>query len=89
MLILNPEYSRSSSRAAVSRGRCAEKDDMAARHIAYLAATLALEKTPMVITATKPLRVDYGVALWDGRTSAEQVQHAYEAWLKLPRAVQE
>ena len=29
----SPDYSRSSSRGAVSRGRCEEKDDMAAQHI--------------------------------------------------------
>ena len=30
---LSPDYSRSSSRGAVSRGECEEKDDMAAQHI--------------------------------------------------------
>ena len=30
---LSPDYSRSSSRGDVSRGRCEEKDDMAAQHI--------------------------------------------------------
>ena len=29
----SPDYSRSSSRGGVSRGRCEEKDDMAAQHI--------------------------------------------------------
>ena len=29
----SPDYSRSSSRGAVSRGECKEKDDMAVQHI--------------------------------------------------------
>ena len=32
-ILTNPDYSRSSSRGAVSRGECEEKDDMAAQHI--------------------------------------------------------
>ena len=42
---------------------------------AYLTATLALDTEPLVMEEKKmPLR--YGVAVWDGETSAEEVEAA-------------
>jgi len=50
---------------------------------AYLSATLNLAKEPMTLTAGKPLRLRYGVALWDGKIEAGQIGRAYQTWVGL------
>ncbi|HPU97315.1 MAG TPA: PmoA family protein [Candidatus Hydrogenedentes bacterium] len=40
---------------------------------AYLSATLALHETPMQVSSEAPLRVRYGVALWDGEVSPDVI----------------
>jgi hypothetical protein len=52
---------------------------------AYLSATLALHKEPLKITAGEPLVLRYGVALWDGRVSPEQIEKAYSRWVDWSR----
>ena len=44
---------------------------------AYLAATLDLSKRPLVVEAGKPLELRYGVALWDGQASKDQIHTQY------------
>ena len=44
---------------------------------AYLAATLDLSKRPLVVEAGKPLELRYGVALWDGQVSKDQIHTLY------------
>jgi len=50
------------------------------RPFAYLSATLALHKEPLKVVADKPLVLQYGVALWDGRVKAEQINNLYQQW---------
>lgn len=48
---------------------------------AYLTATLDLKKEPLVLQAGKTLHLVYGVALWDGKIGAEQVEKTYKQWV--------
>jgi len=48
----------------------------------YLSATLNLWKEPLSLTAGAKLKLSYAVAVWDGETSAEQVESLYEKWSK-------
>jgi hypothetical protein len=50
---------------------------------AYLSATLNLWREPLVLTAEKPLTLRYGIAVWDGTASTEQVEQSYRRWLGL------
>jgi len=43
-------------------------------HFAYLAATLGLDRRPLVIEAAKPLELRYAVALWDGQVEPAQIE---------------
>jgi len=47
---------------------------------AYMTATLNLAEEPMTVTAGKPLRLRYGVALWDGKVDVERIGRVYQAW---------
>lgn len=47
---------------------------------AYMSATLNLAGEPMTVLAGKPLRLRYGVALWDGKIEAGHIGRAYQAW---------
>ena len=47
---------------------------------AYMSATLNLAEEPMTVVGDKPIRVRYGVALWDGKVEAERIGRAYQAW---------
>jgi methane monooxygenase PmoA-like len=49
---------------------------------AYLAATLDLSKQPLVVEAGKPLELRYGVALWDGQVSIDQIHATYRGFSK-------
>ncbi|MCB9766569.1 MAG: PmoA family protein [Candidatus Omnitrophica bacterium] len=48
---------------------------------AYLTATLALDTEPLVMKENLLLR--YGVALWDGEASSDEVEALYQKWLRL------
>ena len=47
---------------------------------AYLSATLNLWKEPLVLKAGEQLNLSYAVAVWDGETSAQQIESLYEKW---------
>jgi len=47
---------------------------------AYQSATLNLWKEPF--TLKEPLDLRYGVAVWDGEQTAEQIEQVYRRWLK-------
>ena len=49
---------------------------------AYIAATLNLSEQPLTLSADRPLRLRYGLALWDGEVSPDAVQQAYQQWVK-------
>ena len=48
---------------------------------AYQSATLNVYREPLTIEPGKPLALRYGVALWDGKVGAEQVEAAYKEWV--------
>ena len=52
---------------------------------AYLSATLNLKKESLEIKAGQPLHLSYGVAVWDGSQSAEQIEKLYQRWLALEK----
>lgn len=49
-------------------------------HFAYLSATLNLWKEPLTLRASQPLSLVYGVALWDGEPSVEEIDRTYAKW---------
>ncbi len=49
-------------------------------HFAYLSATLNVWKEPLTIAPGQPLSLAYGVALWDGEASAEEIERTYQKW---------
>ena len=49
---------------------------------AYLAVTLDLSKRPLVVEAGKPLELRYGVALWDGQVSKDQIDAVFNQFSK-------
>ncbi len=49
-------------------------------HFAYISATLNLWKEPLTLEAGKALVLRYGVALWDGEVTAEEVEKVYQKW---------
>jgi hypothetical protein len=49
---------------------------------AYLSATLNLWKEPMTLKAGQPLDLHWGVVLWDGEASAEDVEKSYNTWVE-------
>lgn len=55
-------------------------------HFAYISATLNLWKQPLTIKAGEPLKLRYGVALWDGEVKPEQVEGLYRRWTQLSSA---
>jgi len=48
---------------------------------AYLAATLNLWKEPFALKAGQPLRLCYGIALFDGTPTAAEIEKLYQQWL--------
>ncbi len=50
---------------------------------AYLSATMNEWKQPITVKAGHPLRLCYGVALWDGEVDKATVEKLYQRWLKL------
>ena len=53
-------------------------------HFAYLATTMNLWREPLTLTADAPLALRYGVALWDGTPTTEQVESVCQTWVKSP-----
>ena len=53
------------------------------KQFSYLSATINLWKDPMVIKAGDELDVCYGVAVWDGKATREQIDAACRQWQKL------
>jgi hypothetical protein len=49
----------------------------------YLSVTYNLWKEPYELKAGSPLDLRYGVAVWDGKVAANQVEATYRAWVKL------
>ncbi|MBX7257844.1 MAG: PmoA family protein [Candidatus Hydrogenedentes bacterium] len=49
---------------------------------AYMSATLNLYKEPMTLSKDAPLDLKYGVLVWDGAVSKEDIESAYQIWLK-------
>jgi len=47
---------------------------------AYLSLTMNLHKKPLTIVSGKPLVVQYGVAVWDGRVEAKSIEKLYRQW---------
>lgn len=56
---------------------------------AYQSATLNVYREPMTIEPGKPLALRYGVALWDGKVGAEQVEAAYKEWVAARKPAKE
>jgi hypothetical protein len=54
-----------------------------AKPFAYLSATLNLHREPLVVEAGKPLTFTYGVAVWDGKVEAGEIEKVYRHWLEL------
>lgn len=54
-----------------------------AKPFAYLSATLNLHREPMTLEAGKPLALTYGVAVWDGKVEAEEIEKVYRRWREL------
>jgi hypothetical protein len=50
---------------------------------AYMSATLNVWKQPLQLSAEKPLRLRYGVAIWDGEVPADRVEQLYRRWVEL------
>ena len=50
---------------------------------AYLSATLNLWKEPLQFKAGPPLQLRYGVAAWDGKADAAQIEKLYQRWKQL------
>ena len=57
-----------------------------AKPFAYLSATLNLHRQPLTVEAGKPLVLTYGVAVWDGKVKADEIEKLYARWLELPAA---
>ncbi len=53
----------------------------------YLSATINLWKEPMVIKAGEELDVCYGIAVWDGKATREQIEEACRNWRELAPAL--
>ena len=52
-------------------------------HFAYLSATLNVWKEPLTIGAGQRISLVYGVALWDGEASSEEIERTYRKWAVL------
>lgn len=54
------------------------------RGFAYLSATLDLSRQPLVVEPDKPLKLRYGVAVWDGKVASERIAAAYRKFVEQP-----
>jgi hypothetical protein len=48
-----------------------------AKPFAYISATLNLHEEPLVVSADKPLSLQYAVVAWDGKVGAKEIGSAY------------
>jgi hypothetical protein len=48
---------------------------------AYLALTMNLHNEPLKLTCSKPLTLNYAVALWDGKIDTSQIEKVYKLWI--------
>ena len=53
-----------------------------AKPFAYMSATLNLHREPLTVEAGKPLALTYGVAVWDGKVSADEITRLHRRWLE-------
>lgn len=53
---------------------------------AYLAATLNLHEEPYGLAAGDSLSLHYGVAVWDGRPNAQDIEEQFRHWLGLQKS---
>ncbi|UCD28150.1 MAG: PmoA family protein [Planctomycetota bacterium] len=53
-------------------------------NFAYISATLDLPKNPVEVSAAEPLRLRYGLAVWDGHVESETIDKLYKRWIELP-----
>lgn len=49
---------------------------------AYISATIEIYKKPLVLEKGKELKLCYGAALWDGKVTDENIEAAYQKWIK-------
>jgi hypothetical protein len=52
---------------------------------AYLSATMNYYCEPLTVEAGKPLSLCYGVAVWDAKAKAHEIEKLYKQWLELSR----
>ena len=52
-----------------------------AKPFAYLSATLNLWKEPLALQPGQPLRLCYGIALFDGAPAAAEIEKLNQLWL--------
>ncbi|HEY3321285.1 MAG TPA: DUF6807 family protein [Planctomycetota bacterium] len=52
---------------------------------AYMSATMNLHREPLPVVAGKPAAIVYGVAIWDGRVKAEDVEKVCKRWLEIAK----
>jgi hypothetical protein len=52
---------------------------------AYVSATINLYREPLVVEAAKPLALTYGVAVWDGKQKADEIEKLYKQWMALSK----
>lgn len=48
---------------------------------AYVSATLNLKEKPMTLAGDRPIELSYGVALWDGRRNAAEIEALHRKWI--------
>ena len=46
----------------------------------YLSGTIGLHDKPLKIAEGKPLKLRYGVALWDRAVDSEEIDRLYQRW---------
>jgi len=50
---------------------------------------LCLHEEPLTVSADKPLRLRYAVALWDGRAETSRIEELYRTWIAALLAVEQ
>jgi hypothetical protein len=53
---------------------------------AYMSATMNLHREPLPVQAGKPASLCYGVAVWDGKLKADEIEKLYQRWLQIEKA---
>jgi hypothetical protein len=52
---------------------------------AYVSGTINLYREPLVVEAAKPLSLCYGLAAWDGKRNADEIEKLYKRWIELAK----